>query len=160
MKKAAYILLVLLGASMAMNVLADEKNKDKEKKKVAPPVVPVYFGNTNITTGKIKLPLFDSLIQQGFTSHDSTGRVFIVKQFMFTYCERNLYEDAVGNPIILTDYLSEYTMDSKLNPTQLESIRRRAKAGDTLIIERIKLEAADSTKAGAFGDPLKLFLTR
>lgn len=158
MRRGAYILLLLLGASVAITVFADEK--DKEKKKVLPPIVPVYFGNSDITTAKIKLQLFDSLIQQGFTSHDSTGRVFDVKQFMFTYCERNLYEDEVGNPIILTDYLSEYCMSNKFNEIQLSSLRGRAKVGDTLIIEKIKLEAADSTKAGAFGESLKLYLVR
>lgn len=161
MKRGAYIVLLLL-AGAAVAAYADEKDQDKDakKKKAEPPVVPVYVAGTDISTASMKVQLFDSLIQKGFAGRDSNGKAYDVKQFMFTYCERNLYEDSVGNPLILTDYLSEYAMDSKFNPYQLASLRSHAKPGDTLIIEKIKLEAADSTKAGAYGVPLKLYLVR
>ena len=104
--------------------------------------------------------MFDSLLRQGFTSRDSNGRVFDVKSFMFTYCERKLYEDSIGNPMILTDYISEYCFDNKLKDYQLAALLDRSKWGDTLIIEKIKLEAADSTAAGAAGKALKITIGR
>lgn len=161
MKGIVQILILLLVAIMAPKVFADEKDQDKDKTKKKKPVpVKVYLGNSNIDTGVISTQLFDSLLRQGFTSRDSNGRVFNVNSFMFTYCERNLYEDSVGNPMILTDYISEYCFDHKLMDYQLEGILGRAKWGDTLIIEKIKLTAADSTAAGAFGKPIKLTLGR
>lgn len=157
MKRIVQILILMLVAVMAPKVFADEKDQDNDKAKVKKPVpVKVYIGNSNIDSGVITTRLFDSLLRQGFTSRDSNGRVFNVKSFMFTYCERNLYEDSVGNPMILTDYISEYCFDNKLIDYQLEGILGRAKWGDTLIIEKIKLVAADSTEAGAFGKPVKL----
>jgi hypothetical protein len=79
---------------------------------------------------------------------------------MFTYCERNLYEDSVGNPIILTDYLSEFCMKGKLEDYQLEAILDKSKRGDTLIIEKIMLTSADSAKATGFGKSMKLTIGR
>src|SRR5690606_33165432 len=126
MKRTVQILILLVVAVTTINVFADEKDKEKPKK---PKIVPVkvYIGNSDIDSGVISHQLFDSLIRQGFTSRDSNGRVFNVKSFMFTYCERNLYEDSVGNPMILTDYLSEYSFDRKLKNYQLEALLERAK---------------------------------
>ncbi|MCB9046326.1 MAG: hypothetical protein H6550_09320 [Chitinophagales bacterium] len=157
MRRTAQILMLLLVAITAPNAFADEKDQDKEKAKKPKPVpVPVYIGNSDIDSGVISKQLFDSLLRQGFTSRDSNGRVFDVKSFMFTYCERNLYEDSIGNPMILTDYLSEFCFDNKLKDYQLEGILSRSKWGDTLILEKITLNAADSTKAGAHGKQVKL----
>lgn len=159
MKRIAQILVLLLCGVVAVDAIADEKDKDK-KKKPKPVPVAVYLANTNIDSAAIRKPLFDSLIKQGFTSRDSNGRVFEVKGFKFTFCERNLYEDSLGNPMIVTDYLSEYSFDSKFMDYQQDALIRRAKPGDTVFIENITLRAADSTEAGAKGKPLKLVITR
>lgn len=133
---------------------------DKEKKKVKKPVpVPVYIGHSNIDSGFISKPLFDSLIKQGFTARDSSGRTYDIKSFMFTFCERVLYEDSVGNPMILTDYLSEFSFDNQLKQYQLNAVLERAKWGDTIILEQIKLEAKDSTKKEAFGKAVRLIIS-
>lgn len=158
MKRIAQLIVVLLAGFAAMNAVADEKDKKKEKPKPVP--VTVYVGNDGYKGGNIAVSKFNSLIGEGLVARDSNGRKFNVRQFMFTYCERNLYEDSVGNPIVLTDYLAEYCMDSKFNEHQLSSLRSRAKPGDTLILEKILLQADDSTKAGAHGIPVKLYLTR
>ncbi len=161
MKRTVQILILLLAGIITPKVFADEKDQDKDKKKKPKPVpVTVYIGNSDIDTGVITKQVFDSLLKEGFTSKDSTGRVFNVKSFMFTYCERNLYEDSIGNPMILTDYLSEFCFDSKLKDYQLEALLSRSKWGDTLIIEKIRLEAADSTKDAAGGKPVKLTIGR
>lgn len=149
--------MMLVGALVAWQAVADEGDKEQKKKpKIVP--IPVYFGNSDIDSGLVPKQVFDSLLKQGFTSRDSNGRVFNVNSFMFTYCERNLYEDSVGNPIILTDYLSEFCMKGKLEDYQLESILYKSKKGDTLIIEKIMLTSADSAKATGFGKAMKLII--
>lgn len=158
MKRTLQILVVLLVLVSVVKVSAGD---DKDKKKAKKPVpVSVYLGNSTIDSGFVTKSLFDSLLKQGLTSRDSNGRVFDVKSFMFTFCERNLYEDSVGNLQIMTDYLSEITFDSKLIDYQLNALLQRAKTGDTVIFEKIMLHAADSTKAGAYGKPMRLIIAK
>lgn len=159
MKRTVQIFLLALGALLALEVVADEGGKDQKKKlKIIP--IPVYLGNSDIDSGVISKPLFDSLVKQGLTARDSGGRIYDVKSFMFTFCERNLYEDSVGNPVIITDYLSEFCFDNKLKGYQLQALLERSKWGDTVIFEKIMLEAADSTKAQGFGKAMKLIIGR
>lgn len=159
MKRTGYILMMLVGALVAWQAVADEGDKEQKKKpKIVP--IPVYFGNSDIDSGLVPKQVFDSLLKQGFTSRDSNGREFNVNSFMFTYCERALYEDSVGNPIILTDYLSEFCMKGKLEEYQLEALLYKSKPGDTLIIEKIMLTSADSAKATGFGKAMKLVIGR
>lgn len=152
-------MLLCIGALLALKVAADDKDKNKDKKpKIVP--VPVYLGNSAVDSGLISKDKFNSLVKQGLTARDSSGREYTVKSFMFTYCERNLYEDSVGNPLILTDYLSEFSFSNKLEDYQLQALLERTKWGDTVIFEKIMLEAADSTKAQAFGKAMKLTIGR
>jgi hypothetical protein len=151
--------MMLMGALVAWQAVADEGDKEQKKKpKIVP--IPVYLGNSDIDSGLVSEQVFDSLLKQGFTARDSSGRIYTVNSFMFTYCERNLYEDSVGNPIILTDYLSEFCMKGKLEDYQLEAILDKSKRGDTLIIEKIMLTSADSAKATGFGKSMKLTIGR
>lgn len=151
--------MLLMGALVAWQAVAGEGDKEQKKKpKIVP--IPVYFGNSDIDSGLVPKQVFDSLLKQGFTSRDSNGRVFNVNSFMFTYCERNLYEDSVGNPIILTDYLSEFCMNGKLEEYQLDALLYKSKKGDTLIIEKIMLTSADSAKVTGFGKAMKLIIGR
>ncbi len=159
MKRKVHIFMLLAGALFTLNVAAGEDDKEQKKKpKIVP--IPVYFGNSDIDSGLVPKQVFDSLLKQGLTSRDSNGRVFNVNSFMFTYCERNLYEDSVGNPIIVTDYLSEFCMKGKLEEYQLEALLYKSKKGDTLIIEKIMLTSADSAKATGFGKAMKLVIGR
>lgn len=153
------IVLGIVCTVLAFYALADGED-DKKKKEKKPVPVPVYFMGTTIDQAELGKREFDALIKKGFTSIDSNGRVFNVEQFMFTFCERNLYEDSVGNPMILTDYLSEYSFSNQFKEYQLEALLRRAKPGDTVFIEKIKLTADDSTKVGAQGIPMKIVITR
>lgn len=159
MKRTVQLFLLLAGGVFALSAFTDEKDQAK-KPKVKPKPIPVYLGNSNIDSGMVAKPLFDSLLKQGFTARDSNGRVFEVKSFMFTFCERMLYEDSIGNPLFMTDYLSEYNFDNKLKDYQLNALLDRTKGGDTLIIEQIKLVAADTTKAEALGKQLRVVITR
>lgn len=159
MKHTGYILMLLVGALVTWQAVAGEDDKEQKKKpKIVP--IPVYLGNSDIDSGVVTEQVFDSLLKQGFTARDSNGRIFHVNSFMFTYCERNLYEDSVGNPLILTDYLSEFCFENKLKDYQLEALVDKSKWGDTLIIEKIMLTSADSAKATGFGKAMKLIIGR
>lgn len=160
MKGIFRLSLVALLACVVFTAWADEKEDDKKKKKKKPVKVSVYFGHTDIDSGILDKPAFDSLVRQGLTSKDSNGRVFDVKSFMMTFCERNVYEDAEGELMFVTDYLSEYSFDSKLKDHQLTYVLEHRKKGDTIIFEHIKLQAADSTKAGANGKPFRIVVGR
>lgn len=157
MKKVVRLSVLLLGIVFAVSVFADEKEPQK-KPKIVP--VPVYLGNSDINGGEVPKQVFDSLLKQGFTARDSNGRQYKVSSFMFTFCERMIYEDSIGNLMPLTDYLSEYCFDNKLLDYQLNTLLERGKRGDTLILEQIKLTAMDSTKAGAYGKALRIVITR
>ncbi len=159
MKGIFRLSLVAIMACVVVTALADEKD-DKNKKKPKPVKVAVYFGKSDIDSGILVKPAFDSLLKQGLTSKDSNGRVFEVKSFMMTFCERNIYEDSVGNLMPVTDYLSEYSFDSKLKPYQLTYVLEHRKKGDTIIFEHIKLQSVDSVKAGANGKPFRIIVGR
>lgn len=151
--------MLLIGALVTWQAMAGEDDKEQKKKpKIIP--IPVYLGNSDIDSGVVPEQVFDSLLKQGFTSRDSNGRVYNVNSFMFTYCERNLYEDSVGNPLILTDYISEFSFENKLKDYQLEALIDKSKWGDTLILEKIMLTSADSAKANGFGKAMKLIIGR
>lgn len=155
----SYTLLAGLLALVSMSVLA--QNKEGEEKKPAKPKVipvPVYLGNSDITGGPVKKAVFDSLLRQGLTSHDFLGRIYKVNGFIFTYGERMLYEDSVGNPLIITDNLEQYCYGDTLTTFLINNITDRSKGGDTVYFDRITLLSEDG--GGAQGAPIKLVLTR
>lgn len=152
----------MIGALVLVNAYADEKDQKDAKQKKDPKAswIPVYLGQSDIDSGLISKPLFDSLIKQGLVSRDSAGKEYKVTGFMLTFCERMLYEDSIGNIIPVTDYLSEYCFDNKLKAHQEDALLRRAKNGDTVFFEDIRLESLDSVKRPAHGRPIKLIITR
>lgn len=158
MKRIAGLPLILLTALLAIGVYAQEKD-DKNKKPPKPKPVPVYLGNSSIDSGLVSKRTFDSLIRQGLTAKDSAGHPYNVNSFFMTFCERAVYEDSVGNLMLMTDYLSEYCFDSKLKEYQLNVLLERTKKGDTVIFEDIKLTSADSNK-GAHGKPMRLIISK
>ncbi len=149
--------LSLVAQSQKKDAKPDEKAKDG-KNKPKPKPIPVYLGKSDYYTGKITKGVFDSLVKQGLTSRDSAGRVFKVTGFTFSYAERNLYEDSVGNPMILTDYLSEYCFGDTLTPFLKVNIPERSKVGDTLFVDQISLIAPEGY--GANGRPIKLVIVK
>lgn len=158
MKNIAKWLVVVIAVVATLNVWADDKQKKKEAKK--PVQIPVYLGYSDIQDGMIKKPVFDSLIRQGLTSRDSTGRAYNIEKFRFTFCERNIYEDAEGNLMPHTDYTTEYAYDSKLMDYQLRALLERAKRGDTVIFEDMTLKSLDVDSIVSTGKQLKLIITR
>lgn len=142
------VLLVFAGA------LAQEKKKEKPK----PKPVPVYLGRSNINEGKIPVHVFDSLLKQGLTARDSAGRSYTVNGFLFTYGERNLYEDSVGNLMMLTDLLVQPCDGDSMNAHILDIVKERSKAGDTVYFDDIIVVAPEGYNAN--GKSMRVILTR
>lgn len=136
---------------------ADEKSKDAKPKSKAKSI-PVYLGKSDLNNGVISKRVFDSLILQGVTSKDSTGKVYAVTQFGFTYAERNLYEDSVGNPIIVADYLADICFGDTLTALLKANIPERSKAGDTAFFDGIILKSPEGNNAR--GKAMKFILTK
>lgn len=151
--KGRYV-IVFLGIFAFLGVLAQDKKKEKPKSKP----IPVYLGKSNIDDGFISENLFDSLISQGLTSRDSAGKVYKVNGFLLTYGERNLYEDSVGNLMVLTDLLTQPCDGDTLNTYVLDNITDRSKKGDTVYFDQITVTAPEGYNAN--GKPMRLILTK
>lgn len=160
MKRLLQISILLVSVLCISNAIADgSDDKDKKEKEKNIYKIPVYIGNSTIDSGLISKKAFDSLLKQGLTSKDTNGRAYTVKSFFLTFCERNIYEDAEGNLMPYTDYLSEYCFDNKLKGYQEEALLERAKKGDTVIFEDIKLVATDDSQYHAIGKPVRLIIS-
>ena len=111
----------------------------------------VYLGNSDYKGGPIRKNQLDTLLQAGLTAHDSLGNKYRVLGFDFTYAERKLYEDSVGNLGVYMDFASEHCFGNKLSEhltQRVESesdmdapvtIYDRIKSGDTLFFDHIKI---------------------
>lgn len=110
------------------------------------PVISSYFGRSTATGGKIAKPVFDSLLRQGISARDSSGYEYTILGFYFGYGERKLYEDAVGNLVVLTDYLSEYCPGDTLTPAVMLNIFHKTKPGDTAYFDNIKVASRDGRR--------------
>ena len=155
MRKSNIVLvgLLLAGASLWA------QTKDKKQEKPKPKPIPVYLGRSEITDGaKLTKRAFDSLLRQGLTAKDSVGNPYKVEGFAFTYGERNLYEDSVGNQMWVTDHLVEYNFGDTLSTFLLNNITGRSKGGDTVYIDNITLRS--DTRGGALGRALRLVLQK
>ena len=128
---------------------AAAKTNEKPRKLFIPPV---YLGHSAYSGGAIRKQLFDSLLKQGLSAHDSLGNIYRVAGFDFSYAERNLYEDSVANLVVLTDFQSEYcpgdtiSLDLSLATETSPSIYQRTKAGDTVYFDHIRLFAQHGNK--------------
>jgi hypothetical protein len=157
------ILLAVACVAMAVPIGAQQKDKTKpaatdKKQKPKPRPIPVYLGRSDMFEGRISKGIFDSLVKQGLTAKDSAGKIYRVTGFAFNYAERNLYEDSVGNPLLLTDYLSEYCFGDTLTPFLKANIPERSKAGDTVYFDQVMVKAPEGY--AAHGRPMKFVITR
>lgn len=159
MKKAVYLLTLLLSLGVVYSVYAQKEQKDdKEKKKKKVYKVPVYLGNTNIKDTAIPHYVFDSLLATKITARDSNGSAYQIHGYLFTYGERNLYEDSVGNLMWVTDLLSEYCYGDTMTSWLLGAITDRTKYGDTIYFDQIKTTSPEGKPVD--GKPMRIVLTK
>jgi hypothetical protein len=81
-----------------------------------------------------------------------------VDGFTFMYGERSMYEDSAGNPLPVTDYLTQYCSGDTLPAIIRSTLRERCKPGDTAFFSEIKIYRQDGT--AAMGKPLKLTISK
>lgn len=142
MKRSTKFFLIMSGLFLVVSAWAQSGKDAKDKKpKNTFPGFAVYLGKSDLTGVDLRVSkrVFDSLMKQGLTSRDSSGKPFQFHSFMFTYGERNLYEDSVGTLMILTDLLSEYCPGNTLTENISGSLFQRTKKGDTAYIDDILL---------------------
>jgi hypothetical protein len=165
MKRTVYILLLVFLTSYAAALWAQNaKQKDNKRQQTDTSVakkvkyIPVYLGHSDIGGGPVPKRVFDSLLKQGIYSRDSVGNVYKVDAFNFSYAERSLYEDSVGNLIVVPDYMSERCYGDTITANVSQSIYSRTKAGDTVYIDQIVLIKPDNGTAS--GKPMKFEITK
>jgi hypothetical protein len=120
-------------------------------------IVNSYLGRSSYYNGTISKRVFDSLLRQGVTARDSFGNNFKVDGFTFSYAERNLYEDSVGNLITLTDFISEFCSGDTLSRGLSLNIYEKTKPGDTAYFDNIKIISPGSN---AVTKPMRFIITR
>src|ERR1700733_2224366 len=108
MHRTVTILLLFLLMITGSNLSAQQKkpgdHPQNNNKSVHVFKPPVYLGHSEYTGGPIKKEVFNNLMKQGLTSHDSLGNHYRILGFDFGYAERKLYEDSVGNLVTLVDF--------------------------------------------------------
>ena len=149
MKRIVSILLVVCMMAFAVTLWA-QQGKKKGAAKADPATaamagkpkvvrIPVYLGHSSFTGGSVPKRVFDSLLKQGLTAHDSLGVTYRVLAFDINYAESQLYEDSVGNLMHLTDYQLEFCPGDTVTAGIAASIYQRTKEGDTMYFDHIKL---------------------
>lgn len=165
MKLKSKLILTTFFMAATLSLVAQSQNKDaksndkaKAKTKPKPKPIPVYLGKSDKDGGVISKYMFDSLLLQGLTSRDSAGREHKVTSFIINYGERNLYEDSVGNFMVITDYLAESLQGDTLSTFLKSNITERSKPGDTCYFEQIYVQAPEGYAAQ--GKTMKFVLTK
>ena len=142
---------MLLTFMMAAGIQLSGQQKAGTKTPAKPFVPPVYLGESDYKGGPIQKDKFSTLLRQGLSSHDSLGNYYKVYGFDFTYAERKVYEDSVGNLMKLTDLISEHypgnmigkdlatDADTSGEGEVMLSLYQRIKPGDTVYFDHIQV---------------------
>lgn len=163
MKRILNIVSIVCLVALSLNLAAQKNTKGDGKKAAATEQkakenkLYAYLGHSDIRDGKVPKKVFDSLLRQGVTAKDSLGQVYKVDGFMFNYGERNLYEDSVGNLMVMTDMLSEYCPGDTLSTPIKRLFLPRTKAGDTAYIDQVKVQTPEGQK---LAKGMRLILTK
>jgi hypothetical protein len=96
-----------------------------------------YWGDNTYGDKNMTKRVFDSLIKTPLQSVDSSKKTYSVLSFDMVLTERNLYEDSIGNAIIVPDYSSYNNKGAVMNENHLSYILNHSKIGDTLFINDV-----------------------
>jgi hypothetical protein len=133
----AGLLTVLMVCSAQLQAQQAKPAADNKKpKKIFKPTV--YLG-TEKSGGTISYAQFTELMNKNLTSRDSTGRKYKVLSFDFTYAERNLYEDSVGNLMVTAEYLGDHCPGDTISGGVKALLADRIKSGDTAFFDNVLL---------------------
>lgn len=148
MKPKHYLLGISACILLALSAWAQNGKKQAKEspQQQAATSYTAYLGHSTLSGGGIPKKVFDSLALQGITLSNADASV---KGFSFSYAQRTLYEDSVGNPIILVDLLSEYCLGDSLSAAVRKTISERTKQGDTAYFDNIKIELPNGAEGKA-----------
>ncbi|MBS1616387.1 MAG: hypothetical protein JST06_09760 [Bacteroidetes bacterium] len=152
---------LILPACLALIVsVAFAQNKKSSPKPAAAQALPRFdavIGDTgNVRGGNITREKFIELASQGIRLKEPKGS--FIEGFTFTYGERHLYEDSIGNDKLVTDYLSEYCIGDSLSPIIKNTLPYRTKPGDTAYYDGIYVRMPDGRSTKAL--PMKFVIVR
>ncbi len=157
MKKTLFLALFAgIGMTAAFAQKVKKKGGEAPQKEGGKPLagIPVSWGSKALLESeKLNAALFQALLLKPLTVTSGTGAI---EGFAFTYAERALYEDSVGNPLIITDYMTEYCLGDTLSKNIKLLLPPRIKAGDTVYIADIKVQSP-AGKA-VFGRPARIVI--
>ena len=119
-----------------------------------------YLGQSDYCGGPIKVALFDSLLKQGITARDSSGRAYQIVSFHFNYAERRIYEDSAANLQMMIDYTTEPCYGNTIDTILSARIFDRVKGGDTAYIEQVLLTQMDTHTDTFLGKGMKCVITK
>lgn len=153
MKKNFFLILIAIVVS-ALWTFAQEAHKVVYSGKS-------YMGDKQTQSGTITKDQFDKLIKMPLIAIDNNGKEWRVTDFTFTYAERALYQDTLGNPLITTDYFTTSCPDGKLGDDWIKNITERSKVGDTAYFDRITTVDSTSSRPRLFiTEPIKLVIIK
>ena len=149
-------LALLFTASYAQTKQQPKKAAGSKLVVHAKPVMEVAIGQSPLSGGPISKHDFDVIAPKGIRIKDPQGA--FIEGFSFTYGERNIYEDSVGNEKPITEYLTEYCMGDTLSPIISQTIAQRTKPGDTAYYDDIHIRLPNGKPA--LGKAMKFVITR
>lgn len=160
MKRTLFYFSLSALCLVTISVWAQKAKKEaKPASKAAAPAVKkevvVYLGNSTMNNGPISKPVFDSLMAQGLKVE---GNIGTVSGFAFTYAERGIFEDSVGDPIERVELLTEFCKGDTLTRVIKNSLPDRTKNGDTAFFDRIMVHLPDGNQTQ--GKPMKFVITK
>lgn len=86
---------------------------------------------------------FNRRVEEGLKVADAHYSGAVFEGFDFTYLERNIYEDSVGNLIPVVDALTERCPGDTFTTVAKNAMRYRAKNGDTALFNNMRMRLPD-----------------
>jgi hypothetical protein len=150
MKRLLQIVFFTFSSLCVLSVRAQKEKKapveaDNKGASAKAKVINTYLGSSKLKGGTVPKHIFDSLLKQGIRSRDESGQNYGIVSFRFSYGERNLYEDSIGNLKIMVDYLSEPCFGDTVTTTVSNSLYERTKKGDTAYFDNVIVIRPDNT---------------
>lgn len=119
-------------------------------------ILNVTLGNTSIGDSVMTPEEFNRRVAEGMRVKNPEFPDAKVNGFDFTYLERNIYEDSVGNFIPVVDVLTERCPGDTFTHVAINAMKYRAKAGDTAVFNNMQLLLPGGRTA--FGREFKIIL--
>lgn len=152
MKKKRLLLLLMSVACcwLSFSVGAQQRQGSGKASKAAAAtskptavLVSVTLGNSTVNDSVMTPEEFNRRVKEGLKVADPRFAGAAMEGFDFTYMERNIYEDSVGNFIPVVDVLTERCPGDTLTPVAISAMSYRAKHGDTALFNNIRMRLPD-----------------